>query len=231
MTASALPTKRPRETVAAIDAMRAIAAGGSSDAALLLRALLGAAPGREAGVDRFLSMRRASCLRRVREALDTVPAFWATLLADATGATIEGVIGRAGLVACGEACRHEGRPHAALMLALGAEGVAASQLAAEAAAWPARAGRVLASLTLDLARPLADSGLRGEGLVRGVGMSLLASAWRRLDPRHAPSLAAGSLTNLPRHLEACAVFKRHLPDDEWACLKRLMAGASAEVAS
>ena len=211
--------------------MREIAASDSSEARELLLALLGAASGSDARVERFLSMRRASCLRGVQEALETVPAFWATLLADPTGSTIERVLERTGRIACGEACRQTGRPNAPLLLALGAAEAATAQRAAEAAAWPARAGRVLASLTLDLAIPLAESGLRGPTLARETGACMLATAWRRLAPRHARALAAASLTNMPRQLDACPIFKRDVPDDEWACLKRLMAGACAEAAS
>lgn len=225
------PMQTTRDATAAAEAMRALATGRSPEGERLMRALLAAPNGREARVERFLAMRRAACVRRVQQAMETVPAFWADLLSDATGAGIERVIETSGLIACGEACRHGGERRAALVLALGAGDVAASQRAAERGAWPSRAGRVLASLALDMALALTESGLRGRELARGVGHALLASAWHRIDDRIARSLAAGAMTNLPRMLEAARVFKAGMPDDEWACLKRLLAGATAEAAS
>lgn len=228
MSTTATPMRRTRDAAAAVEAMRAMAAGPSPEAESLIRALLAAPGGRTARVERFLAMRRAACVWLVQEAMETVPAFWADLLSDPTGATIMRVIESAGLIACGEACRHGNERRAALMLALGADDVAASQRAAEGAAWPPRAGRVLASLTLDVGLALTESGLRGRDLVRNTGHGLLASAWHRLDDRISKSLAGGAMTNLPRLLEAAPVFKAGMPDDEWACLKRLLAGATAE---
>lgn len=228
MSTMATPMRRTREAAAAAEAMHAMAAGTSPEAESLMRALLAAPGGRTTRVERFLAMRRAACVRLVQEAMETVPAFWADLLSDASGATIERVIESAGLIACGEACRHGNERRAALMLALGADDMAASQRAAERAAWPSRAGRVLASLAIDVGLALTESGLRGRDLVRSTGHGLLASAWHRLDDRTATSLAGGAMTNLPRLLEAAPVFKACMPDDEWACLKRLLAGATAE---
>ncbi len=228
MSAAATPMRWRRDASVAAEAMRAMATGPSPEANALMRALLATPEGRAARMERFLAMRRAACVRRVREAMETVPAFWADLLSDATGATIERAIESAGLIACGEACRHGDERRAALVLSLGADDVSASQGAAERAAWPARAGRVLASLALDVSLALTDSGLRGRELVRGTGHGLLASAWHRLDDRTTTSLTPGALTNLPRLLDAAPVFKADLPTDEWACLKRLLAGAAAE---
>lgn len=228
MTIASFPPPGRVEAVAAREAVRSVATGESPEAEATLRGMLGSPPGSAARVERFLSMRRDACLRRVREAIESVPAFWADLLSDATGTTIERVMVKAGRIACGEACRVADERQAAVVLAMGATEVMAAQKAAEAAAWPSRAARVLASLTLDLAVPLAEAGLRGSGLSRGIGESCLASAWRRLDGPHARALASGSLTNLPRRLAACPVHKRHLSDHEWACVKRLLAGATTE---
>ena len=199
-----------------------------------LRRMLGARAQAADRAEYFLRRRERSRGAALQSVAVRVPAFWLGFLALHSPDMVERCLMKAGTMALGvvlvTGTAGETDERARLLAAVG------QQLTTDALSPPLalrlsdRAAPAFSAALSKTTASLVHTGLHGTGLARGLGTSLFAHAWQRMDPSDAALLGDAAMWNAPAVFDAATVrFELDSPE-LWSLLLRVLDRAVHEEA-